>query len=58
MTQQKQARYFLYNRNTQARTGEYKAVKNVNTREEAREAKRNSTQDLGIYDRWSSSPTH
>lgn len=44
-------RYFLFNRNTLERTGEYKAVKNAQTREEAREARRSSSQNLGIYDR-------
>lgn len=48
----KTTRYFLYNRKTLEKTGEYKAVKNASTREEAREARRSSTQNLGIYDRW------
>ena len=50
-----QSRYFLFNRNTAQKTGTYKAVKNVSTREQAREARRSSTQSLGIYDRWNDS---
>ena len=46
-----QSRYFLFNRKTLERTGEYKAVKNVATREDARTERRTSSQVLGIFDR-------
>lgn len=48
---QSQTRYFLFNRNTLQKTGEYKVVKNAATREEARDSRRSSVQNLGIYDR-------
>jgi len=46
-----ETRYFLFNRNTLQKSGQYKAVKNAETREQAREARRSSVQNLGIYDR-------
>ena len=46
-----ETRYFLFNRNTLQKSGQYKAVKNAETREQAREARRSSAQNLGIYDR-------
>lgn len=52
-----QTRYFLFNRKTLEKTGEYKAIKNVQTREEAREYKRQSAQVLGIFDRWNQTAT-
>ena len=51
MSSKNQTRYFLFNRNTLQKTGEYKAVRNASTREEARSARRSSSQNLGIYDR-------
>lgn len=51
MSKQNETRYFLFNRNTLAKTNSYKVVKNAATREEARDARRSSPQNLGIYDR-------
>lgn len=50
-----ETRYFLFNRNTYSKTGRLTSVKNVETRSEARYAKRTSRQLLGIYDRWNNS---
>jgi len=52
MSKKSETRYFLFNRNTLAKTKKYTVVKNAETREQAREARRNSAQNLGIYDRW------
>lgn len=51
MSSKAQSRYFLFNRNTLQKTGEYRAVKNLDTRAEARDARRNSLQNVGIFDR-------
>lgn len=51
MSSKTKARYFLFNRNTLQKTGQYKAVRNADTREEARDYRRSSSQNLGIYDR-------
>ena len=58
MSKNTETRYMLFNRNTYARTGQMKSVKNAATREDAREAKRSSTQNLGIYDRHNGSIIH
>lgn len=47
-----ETRYFLFNRNTLSKTGRMTSVKNVDTREVARDVKRTSPQNLGIFDRW------
>lgn len=48
------ARYFIFSKNSFARTGVAKAIKNAATREAAREYKRDQSNPsaYGIMDRW------
>lgn len=53
MSKNSTTRYFLFNRNSPAtKNGIYRSVKNADTRESAREYRRESTRNLGIYDRF------